>query len=314
MAAEVALEFRRRPSVLAYMLRGFYPSPGMRTASGRPLIHAHWKGHRIDRTRLAELCTLTGLSAAEGIPMLYAHVISFPLQMAVLTHPRFPLPIWNVLQIRNHLLQHRPVADDDVLDLETRIVEVRVLEKGVEFDLHTGVTAEEELVWESVNTFYYRGRHGAAGAASPRARAPRLGGDVVARWRAPADSGWRFASVTGDYNGIHYWPWYARRLGFRRAFLHPQLVLGQSMARLPVPQGGRRQRLDAWLKGPVYHDADVHLLAEVSTDATDFGLVAEGEARPAILGRWRSGSVPGLLDDEPVGADQKAMSQGSFRT
>ncbi len=303
------MEFRRRPSVLAYMLRGFYPSPGVRGTGGCPSICARWRSHWVDRRHLAEFLHLSGLRADQGMPMLFPHVFSFPLQMAVLTHPRFPIPIWKVLQIRNHLLQHRPIFDDAVLDLETRVAGQRILEKGVEFDLHTSVSARQEPVWESLNTFYYRGKYGQASAASPLARAPRHGDTMVARWRTPAAaSGWRFAALTGDYNGIHYWHWYARRLGFGRAFLHPQLVLGQCMARLSAPRATDRQRLDAWLKGPVYTDAGVRLNATTESDRTVFGLSLDGEERPAILGSWRSGEVAGpLFDNEsrPIGTDER---------
>jgi acyl dehydratase len=306
MTADVIIEFRRRPSVLAYMLRGLYPSPGVHGTGGGPAISARWRSHRVDRRHLAEFLQLSGLRADPGMPILFPHVFSFPLQMAVLTHPRFPMPFWKVLQIRNHLLQHRSIFADTVLDLETRVVGRRILEKGVEFDLHTSISARQELVWESLNTFYYRGRYGQAGAASPLARAPRHGDTQVARWRtAAAASGWGFAALTGDYNGIHYWHWYARRLGFRRAFLPPQLVLGQCMARLSAPQATERQRLDVWLKGPVYTDAGVRLNATTESDRTVFGLSLDGEERPAILASWRSGEVAGpLFDSRPAASRQ----------
>jgi hypothetical protein len=305
MTADVTMEFCRRPSVLAYMLRGLYPSPGVRVTGGGPSIGARWKSHRVDRGQLAEFLQLSGLHADQGVPILFPHVFGFPLQMAVLTHPRFPIPFWKVLQIRNHLLQHRPIFADAVLDLETHVASRRILEKGVEFDLRTSVSVRQELLWESLNTFYYRGKYGQAGAASPLARAPRHGETLVARWQTvAAASGWRFAALTGDYNGIHYWPWYARRLGFRRAFLPPQLVLGQCMARLSAPRATPRQRLDVWLKGPVYTDAGVRLDATMESDRIVFGLSLDDEERPAILASWRSGEAAGpLFDSEsrPIG-------------
>ncbi len=38
MTADVIIEFRRHPSVLAYMLRGLYPSPGVQGTGGGPSI------------------------------------------------------------------------------------------------------------------------------------------------------------------------------------------------------------------------------------------------------------------------------------
>ena len=173
---------------------------------------------------------MTGLPAGPYLPVIYPHVFGFRLQMVVLTHPRFPLPIWGALQVRNHLLQHRPLPREAPLNLETRPVSLRILEKGVEIDLHTSISTGAEPVWESLNTFYYRGRFGEAGAPSPSSNPPAAPTETVARWRLPAGVGWRLARITGDYNGIHHWHWYARRFGFQGAFFHPQMIVGQCIA------------------------------------------------------------------------------------
>lgn len=295
---DMQLEYERRPSTAAFMLRALYP-PALRRKGPFPPICARWRGHRVALLRLAELRRLTALEREAGLPLLYPHVFGFPLQMVILTHPAFPLPIWRVLQIRNHLLQRRPIPEDAVLDLETRVSGQRVLEKGVEVDLHTTVVFDEQPAWESLNTFYYRGRFGEAGPPSPMASAPDVAEDVVARWRTPAGGGWRFGALTGDFNGIHWWSRYARAFGFRRAFHHPQLMLGQSLARLPTSGFEGIQRLDAWLKGPVYHGSEVSLRATAVPHGTAFAVVAEGERRPAIVGRWRSVATgTSLLEDD----------------
>jgi acyl dehydratase len=275
------------------MLRALLPPSGLERSGGCPPIRAVWRRYRVDARYLAALLELTGLRDDEDLPMLVPHVFSFPLQMVILTHPAFPLPIWRALQIRNHLLQHRAIVRDAAFDLETRFAGLRVLDKGAEVDLHTAMRSEEYLVWESLNTFYYRGRFGEADVASPLASAPTAGGRVVAEFRTVSGVGWRFAGLTGDYNGIHYWRWYARRLGFRGAFHHPQLVLGQCLAHLPAPEPTRPRRLDAWLKGPVYYGARVRLRATEDEHDFVFALDADGDERPAILGRWRTGTSAG---------------------
>jgi len=172
MNTKLEMRFERRPSTLAFMTRAILPSPGLRKTGGFPPIHVSWARHRIDPQHLAAFVQLTGLRAEQNLPLLYPHVFSFPLQMVILTHPAHPIPIWNSLQIRNHLLQHRPIPVDAVLDLETRVTGQRILEKGAEVDLHTALRIRDELVWESLNTFYYRGRFGEARAASPLVRPP----------------------------------------------------------------------------------------------------------------------------------------------
>lgn len=294
------LAFNRRPSPLAYMLRALYPSQGLQEAGGFPPLRAVWRGMRIDRRELDTFLRLTGLKADGEVPLLYPHVVGFPLLMSILTCPAFPLPIWNALQIRNHLLQLRPIPASEVLDMESRVAGQRILEKGAEVDLHTTLRSASGLLWESLNTFYYRGRFGVAMPASPLALAPDIDDSSIARWHTPSGVGRQFGRLTGDYNGIHLSNWYARMFGFRRAFHHPQLVLGQCMAHLPTGETGHPQRLDAWLKGPVFYACDVALHATRKANGVAFGLIPDGDTRPAMVGRWLACAPGGRLAD---GAD-----------
>lgn len=280
------LQFERRPSAIAFMVRALYPSPGLRNGKEIAPVQAIWSGHRLDQAQLNEFLGLTGLRSDCGLPILYPHVFGFRLIMAVLTHPAFPLPIWRALQIRNHLRQHEWIDCDSVLDLRTGIAAHRVLEKGVEIDLLTTVTRRNRPVWEGTTTFYYRGRFAPAQARSD-SRPPEAGDEEVARWRTLPPVGRRFARLTGDYNGIHAWNGYARLLGFRNAFHHPQLILGQCMARLPQRIETPAQQLNAWLRGPVEYDTDVRLAAREQPDGFAFALNTARDARPAIIGSWR---------------------------
>jgi hypothetical protein len=279
----VHLEFQRPPSAAMFMLRAFAPSPGLRR--GAPELSARWRDCRVDPAQLAAFNELTGLNAGGGLSILYPHVIGFRLIMAVLTHPAYPLPIWNALQIRNRLIQHEPIPTDATLTYQTSIGEHRFLEKGVEIDLRTLVHVETTLAWESVNTFYYRGRFGAPRTGSPRAGSPNAGETQAAAWRTLTGVGWRFGGLTGDYNGVHMSDGYARRFGFKRAFHHPQLIIGQCLARLPPPADAR-QELETWVKGPVPYGVDVRLNAATESGRTVFALFGGDETRPAIVGRW----------------------------
>lgn len=184
-----------------------------------------------------------------------------------------------------------------MLGLETRVVAQRVLEKGLEVDLHTTVSAGSEPLWESLNMFYYRGRFGAADAPSPPSSPPDVPSATVASWHLPDGVGWRLARMTGDYNGTHHWHWYARRFGFQRAFFHPQMIAGQCMAHLHGPDPEQPQQLKLWLRGPAYFDTDVSLRAATVQNDCVFALMLRGEDRAAIVGRWgpapNSGGLPG---------------------
>jgi acyl dehydratase len=246
-----------------------------------------WPGHRADPAQLAAFLKLTGLPGGPHLPLLYPQVFAFRLQMVAVTHPAFPLPIWRALQVRNRLLQHRSIPRDAAMELESAIAGHRVLAKGAEIDIRTSVHVGGELMWEGLTTFYYRGGFGPSQDAEPQMEPPSLPpGGEAANWELPMAASKPFARMTGDYNGIHRWNWYARLMGFSRAFFHPQMIVGLCMARLGLPAQDGPQSLDLWLKGPVYTGSHVRLLSARRDNSVEFGLQLEKDERPAILGRW----------------------------
>lgn len=291
MAVSEDRHYGAAPSAPTFMARALLLPwrPGI--SAQAPSLAATWHGHRIRREPLEGVLALTDLRESACWPLVYPQVIGFRLQMAVLTSRAFPLPIWTSLQVRNHLALHAPVAPGDTLALRTCVAAQRVLDRGVEIDLHTTVHADGTLRWEGVTSFYYRGHFGTPGSAAALASTPAIEGLHVARWLMPTGGGLRFGRLTGDYNGIHLWGRYARLFGFRRAFLHPQRVLGACLARLPDADGRLPLRLDAWLKGPVFYGTEVAL----SVGATGFALHVGGDERPAIVGRLTAGPEATLL-------------------
>jgi len=281
MRQEICLDYRARPSTLAFMARAVRPSPGLRR--GVPAISARWR-HRPDVAEVARFHVLSGLPEGDTLPLLYPHTIGFPLHMSILTQPAFPLPIWRMLQVRNRIVQHAPLPRDAELDITVGIAGHRILDKGAEFDMHAVVRTGGTVAWESLNTFYARGRFGAP-TADGVPEAPKVSPGDMAQWRMPAGGGWQYGGLSGDYNPLHLWSGYARKHGFAEAFFHPQRVLGQCLARLPQLDAGLPLQLDAWLKGPVFYGAPVKLRREDAADGAVFALHVNEDERPAIVGR-----------------------------
>lgn len=277
----VHLAYRRRPVALPYLLRALWPLP--RSGELRPQLSASWSGHRADPRELAEYLRITSLPPGDALPLLYPLTFGFRLVMTILTHPSFPVPIFGLLQIRNHIRQHRPIPVTARMDFTTSIAAVRLVAKGAEFDLATRVQCADEPVWESVITIFARGRFGEPQPAAALTRAPEVTAPVAAEWNLRDADHWRFGRFTGDYNGLHYWDGYARQFGFRRALYHPPRVLAECLGQLPVSAAGPAS-FDAWIKGPVLHGAKVRLHADTDAGATTFALYAE-PGRPALVGR-----------------------------
>jgi hypothetical protein len=277
------VEYRSKPSALLYMARAVLPLAARRAPLSAPELLLRWTGVRAATRDVDAACALAEQPRCERLPFLYFQIVGFRLHMALLTHGAFPVPIWRMLQVRNRIVEHRALLRSCIVDLELRLAALRMLDKGLEADLHMSVTESGGLAWESINTFYARGRFGPASAqAADSPAAPE--GKPIAEWTAATGGAWRFAGLTGDYNPLHLVDARARRGGFPRAFLHAQRVLGACLARLPEPP----RSLEAWIKGPVPYGARVRLRAREEEGACRFALWTELDARPAIVGRVAS--------------------------
>jgi hypothetical protein len=287
--------FTQPPSAPRFMARAFRRSAGLREGETVPRIAMHWSGLRFVPEQLRAFSESTGLRTDDGVPVLLPQVMGFRLQMALLTHPAYPLPIWTALQVRNRLVRHARIEPGEPLDLHTGVAAERVVEKGIEVDLLSRLTRGSLCCWDGRTTIFYRGRFGRADAADADTAAPDLSASTqVDRFRMPDGGGWAFGKLTGDYNGIHSSDWYARRFGFSRAFLHPQRVAAMCLARLPAVQA-ETQSLDLWIKGPVFYGAQVRLNASLGQGAAAFGVALEGDPRYALSGHWRPGVTGSAL-------------------
>jgi hypothetical protein len=276
------------------MVSAFYPSSGFTSAASIPELKARWTHLSIDPQHLAHFERLTGLQGHAHRFLLYPLVLGFRLQMGILTHPAFPLPIWKALQIRSQLHLRRPLDPLRRMTIEAQVVDHRILEKGLEIDLRSALRdasepANPEPLWEALTTYFWRGRFGDAQPASPLAKSPEVAGKVLAQWRMDTGGRLRFGWLTGDYNGIHLGDGYARLFGFPKAFFHPHRVVGSMLSRAQS-KSGAAARLDFWLKGPVFYGSEAVLRTAAHSDDGETLLAlhpADGKQadRPSVIAR-----------------------------
>ena len=172
---------------------------------------------------------------------------AFPMSMALMTGKDFPFRILGLVHIRNEISQLRPIHQAEPLDYRVWIEEPFQHAKGTAFDVGAEVCdTTGEPVWSSRSTYLrreQRERREAVRPSDPPPAAPSLpgaeagfGADAAAAttWRLPADLGRRYASVSGDRNPIHLYPWTARLFGFKRQIAHGMWSAARCLAALGV--------------------------------------------------------------------------------
>ncbi len=207
------------------------------TARGRggdlPDTRLAREGVRVDPAELAAYDRVCRVPLSDALPAPYPHVLTFPLQVALMSDRAFPLALPGLVHVRNRIDVLRPLGADESLDLVVWAERFAAHRSGATVDLCASVSAGGDEVWRGRSTYLARGAKAPDGA--PEADAEVTVGALerpAATWRIPADAGRRYAKVSGDVNPIHLSGLTAKAFGFKRAIAHGMWMKARVLAAL----------------------------------------------------------------------------------
>ncbi|RBY93889.1 hypothetical protein DQ244_00465 [Blastococcus sp. TBT05-19] len=188
-------------------------------------------GVTVDPANLAGYARVCRFPLGNALPATYPHMLTFPLQMALMSDRAFPLALPGLVHVRNRIDVVRPVAATESLDLEVWAERFATHRSGATVDLCASVSAGGGEVWRSRSTYLARSAKAPAGAPDSDVTV-EVGelGSPVATWRIPDDAGRRYAAVSGDVNPIHLSGLTAKAFGFKRAIAHGMWVKARVLA------------------------------------------------------------------------------------
>ncbi|MBK8757303.1 MAG: hypothetical protein IPM08_09310 [Actinomycetales bacterium] len=227
-----------------------------------PDVSLEQHGLRVDVDRLAAYSALCGFRLGSGLPVTYPLVLAFPLHVALMARDDFPFPILGAVHLVNRITWVRPVLVDEPLSLHVRAEGRRAHRKGQVLDLVTDLHVDGARVWHSTSTYLLRGTGDPnAPSIEPPPVADLSLGPV--RWRVDADTGRRYAAVSGDRNPIHLSALSARPFGFRHAIAHGMWsyarVMAHTAARMPFAGTST-----VWFRAPIPLPSTVRLATDGS--------------------------------------------------
>ena len=254
----------------------------------------------VDTTRLAAYQALLGLRAADRLPAGYVHTLAFPLHLALMVRDDFPLPPAGMVHVANRVTQHRALWREDRLDLRVAAVNLRPHRAGTQLDLVAQVrrAGSSEVAWEGVSTYLARGTDPQTPATSEQVVAlgttsSDAGGEgervgwvapvPTASWRLAADTGRRYAQVSGDRNPVHLSALTARPFGFRRAIAHGMYTAARALADVG-PAAGHTFVWTADFAKPVLLPATVSVRVAPEDDGFGYTVWQPGATRPYLTG------------------------------
>jgi acyl dehydratase len=190
-----------------------------------------------DREAVAAYDHVCGFTLGNALPATYIHVLTFPLQLRLMTDGSFPYSVLGLVHLRQRIEQTRPVALGEALTLRVRAEDLRGHDKGAQFDLVAAASVRDEEVWRGSSTYLARG------APAPNGGTPDAddGGPeeptpdpfrAQARWKVPGDMGRRYAGVSGDRNPIHQYPLTAKLFGQPQPIAHGMWSMARCLAAL----------------------------------------------------------------------------------
>lgn len=253
-------------------------------------ISATRNGITPDPKRMKDFAKVCRIDIGSKLPLIYPLTFIYPLVQIMLARKEAPLSLLKTLNTRMRIIQYRPIGLTESFDVFCKLAEHRLVEKGLEVDIHSVVRIAGEMVWESTITFYYRGKFGAPNTTfQPPELEAIPDAPEIARWFLPAGLGFAFAKLSGDGNPIHYWKFYARLSGFQRDFAQPLLVLTETLSYLEKKHLSDKLCLDIAFKGPVYYESNIILKSIENGHAERFDIYGEGNPRPCICGNLKFG-------------------------
>jgi hypothetical protein len=208
---------------------------------------------RVRAAHLARYRDVCGVPDGDSLPHTYPHALAMPLHMHVFTSPSFPVQVLGLIHLRNTVFCYKPIRNESELSLHVESDTMRETPIGQEFDLVTRCEVKGVLVWEEISTFLAR-----RAAPGQRPTIERAGAaDIKTNLPVPANTGRRYARVSGDFNPIHLSARTAGWFGFKQAVSHGAWsmarALGEATAQLP----SEPIQIDTQFKLPMYLPSEV---------------------------------------------------------
>ncbi|MDQ0734650.1 MaoC family dehydratase [Arthrobacter agilis] len=206
--------------------------------------------HRVDGI-VADLGALTryqqlfGSAVRDLLPSAYLHTLAFPVAMSVLARADFPLPLLGMVHLSNEVRQERPVGAFEAMDVVAWAEDLRPHPAGTQVDLVTEVSVAGERVWAGRSVYLARGIGAVPAPRRDEVRPSFAAPAPTGLWRLGADTGRRYAAVSGDWNPIHLSGPSARALGMKTTIAHGMYLAARMVDEaVPAPAGALAWRID----------------------------------------------------------------------
>ncbi|MGQ0501481.1 MAG: MaoC family dehydratase [Panacagrimonas sp.] len=263
----------RLPSLAALYLR--LPATARRSPGKNiriPRLGVKVRAQHASASRLAAYREVCGMDASTHLPITFPQVQAMPLHLWLMVRPEFPVPLVGVVHLRNHFELLCPMPTDQEFDVHAALAGGRRTHQGYEFDVITEYTADDgKPVYRSLMTLLHRMK---SGQRSPRPAPAAAELSEYRSFEVPADTGRRYAPVSGDFNPIHLFALSARIFGFPRAIAQGMWTAARIAGLLEEARGEALTTLDVQFRPPLLLPSKVTLKFDALDGGRSFALLS----------------------------------------
>jgi acyl dehydratase len=241
-------------------------------ACAPPSVSVQASDVRINAAHLRRYREICGISASDAVPHAYLHALAMPLHVRVFTHELFPVKVLGLVHLRNVIRHLQPIAVDSRFDLQVSYNTLRETDSGQEYDIVTRCELGGQLVWEEISTML--ARRATPGKRPSIERAHRDTAQIVNEQTitVAANTGRKYARVSGDFNPIHLFDRTAQAFHFKQTVVHGMWSLARcvGLAADTFPQ--TPIELEAQFKLPIYLPGEFVFRQQRAKDGADLSL------------------------------------------
>lgn len=241
----------------------------------------------VDGAHVARYRAICGFKPADGVPLIYPQMLTFPLVTHYISSPDCPWPALGTVHLANAITQHQALHAGDTVRVELQTGDLFAHEKGQVFDLNLRILRGDDLVWTATQTLLRVGVKPASGA--PYAGQIELDAPLScqAEFVAAANLGRRYGAVSGDRNPIHLTALTAKLFGFKRAIAHGMWTSARATACLLPAHALQQAELNVEFKTPLFLPGKATLWTHRAPNGALFEVRDGKGQKPHLRGQLR---------------------------
>lgn len=193
----------------------------------------------LDHGQLQQFQAFFKFNEQEQPPLVYWYLLAQHAQIALLTQPEFPLPLPGMVHFGNTLSQEAAFQANQPIDIVVSVFMEAKAEGSLFPVIKVDFQQGDKTVVACQSDYFMRRKRQSPKKKKKREAPTFLEAEQQEQWKLSADTGRTYARLSGDYNPIHLYNWFARLSGFPRRIIHGWYSLSRAVATIEQNRGQR---------------------------------------------------------------------------